>query len=189
MESIVDPLIYQVPRDIRPLASLGVAPPPQGNYSLNPTNQPIDSSTVQPVARVPLNIYGASTGATPRISAWNGTFGGNAYYAVGDEIPRMGGTKINVIPIPTLTVSVGDVLVYLEIDVNANGQITGSDYRATSAVNPPTNTLVKLYVRIASIVVTVVDSKASVRVTPPQNLSGSQVYELCGGNDHLYRLI
>jgi hypothetical protein len=189
MESTEEPSIYGLPKQVWPLTPLGVAPPLPVNNSFYPTVAPVDSPTVQPVARVPLNIYGASTGATPKISAWNGTFGGNAYYAVGDEIPRMGGTKINVIPIPTLTVAVGNVLVYLEIDVNANGLITGSDYRATSAVDPPANTLVKLYVRIASIVVTVVASKASVRVTAPQNLSGSQVYELCGGNDHLYRLI
>lgn len=189
MESNEEPSIYGLAKQVWPLTPLGVAPPLQANNSFYPTVPPVDSPTVQPVARVPLNIYGASTGATPKISAWNGTFGGNAYYAVGDEIPRMGGTKINVIPIPTLTVAVGNVLVYLEIDVNANGLITGSDYRATSSVNPPVNTLTKLYVRIASIVVTIVASKASVRVTAPQNLSGSQAYELCGGNDHLYRLI
>ena len=137
---------------------------------------------------LPLNIFDVTTGTTARFSAYNGTFGENAEAAAGTSVPTLGGTRIDAIPVPTLSVTTGDRVVYLKVDVNSAGSITGVSYAVTSGINPPTSTTGALYVKIANISPGLSNGLAFVGIVDPQNVRGSQTYELCGGDEHLYVL-
>jgi len=137
---------------------------------------------------LPLNIFDVTTGTTARFSAYNGTFGENNEATAGASVPTLGGTRIDAIPVPTLSVTTGDRVVYLKVDVNSAGSITGVSYAVTSGINPPTSTTGALYVKIANISPGLSNGLAFVGIVDPQNVRGSQTYELCGGDEHLYVL-
>lgn len=143
----------------------------------------LDPKAIRSAARTPLQVYNSSAGSTPRISVEPGTFGENAAETGGDGTPTIGGTSIYANPAPTLTVGATDVLIYLHVSVNAEGQITGVTVEKTSG-SIPTSDESDLYVTLAGITVTT-GALASVTVSAP-NLTGSQAYELCGGTQHLY---
>jgi hypothetical protein len=135
---------------------------------------------------LPLNIYPA--GVTGYISAYPGTFGGNNEVTPGSAVPTITeggvGVKINTIPAPKLTVPSGSILCYLTVNVTTAGTVSNCFYVVTSAANPPANTTGTLYVRIANLT----EASGVIKVSNPQNVRGSQTYELCGGDEHLYAL-
>jgi hypothetical protein len=138
---------------------------------------------------LPLNIYSATSGATTGfISAFSGTFGGNTEVAPGAAVPTItdGGVavRIDAATPPKLTVPVGSILCFLQVNVTSAGAVSNCFYEVTSGINPPANTTGTLYVRIANLTV----AGAVVTVSNPQNVRGSQTYELCGGDSHLYAL-
>lgn len=135
---------------------------------------------------LPLNIYPA--GVTGYISAYPGTFGGNVEVTAGSAVPTIteGGVavRIDTIPAPKLTVPSGSILCYLTVNVTTAGAVSNCFYTLTSGANPPANTTGTLYVRIANLT----EASGVIKVTNPQNVRGSQTYELCGGDEHLYAL-
>jgi len=137
---------------------------------------------------LPLNIYDVSTGSIAKFSAYNGTFGENAEATAGDSVPKLNGTRIDGSPTPTLSVTAGDKVVYLAVSVNSSGSITGVVYGVTTGINPPTSTTAALYVKIANISPGIIGGSWAVGIVDPQNVRGSQTYELCGGDEHLYVL-
>lgn len=139
---------------------------------------------------LPLNIYGAvASGGSMYVYAYNGTFGGNTPNAAGNEVPTIteGGVAVRIdhVPPPKLSIPSGTKLVYLRVNVNTGGYVLNSLYDTTSNINPPANTTGTLYVRIATIAAS---TNELVTITEPQNVRGSQSYELCGGAQHLYAL-
>lgn len=139
---------------------------------------------------LPLNIYSVTDGATTGfISAFSGTFGGNTEVAPGAAVPTItdGGVavRIDAATPPKLTVPVGSILCFLQINVTSAGAVSNCFYSVTSGINPPANTTGTLYVRIANLTV----AGAVVTVSNPQNVRGSQTYELCGGDEHLTRCL
>ena len=138
---------------------------------------------------LPLNIYGAiASGGGMYVSAYNGTFGGNIPNSPGNEVPTIteGGVtvRIDVLPAPKLSVPSGTKLVYLKVNVNTGGYVLNSLYETTTSNDTPANTTGTLYVKIATVSATT----GAVTITEPQNVRGSQTYELCGGSVHLYAL-
>jgi hypothetical protein len=138
---------------------------------------------------LPLNIYSATSGAvTGFISAYSGTFGGNTEVAPGSAVPTItdGGVavRIDAATPPKLTIPSGSILCFLQVNVTSAGAVSNCFYAVTSGINPPANTTGTLYVRIANLTV----AGAVVTVSNPQNVRGSQTYELCGGDEHLYAL-
>lgn len=139
-------------------------------------------------SRLPLQPYDASAGATPKIKVAPGTFGGNAEAASGASVPTISGTRIDAATPPALTLGASDILIYLEADVDVAGLIAATSIHSTAAADPPAGDATVLYVRLASVAVTIVGGTARVAVGTP-NLRGSQTYELCGGVVHLYSLV
>jgi hypothetical protein len=142
------------------------------------------------LAIIPLNIYGSvASGGSMYVKAYKGTFGGNTPNAPGNEVPTIteGGVavRIDVFPPPKLSIPSGTKLVYLKVNVNTGGYVLNSLYETTASVDPPANTTGTLYVRISTIVIS---TNAQVSILEPQNVRGSQTYELCGGSQHLYAL-
>lgn len=135
---------------------------------------------------LPLNIYPA--GVTGYIGAYPGTFGGNVEVTPGSAVPTIteGGVavRIDTIPAPKLTVPSGSILCYLTVNVTTAGAVSNCFYTLTSGANPPANTTGTLYVRIANLT----EASGVIKVINPQNVRGSQTYELCGGDEHLYAL-
>ena len=126
---------------------------------------------------LPLQPYDASTGSTPGISVWPGTFGQNAEASSGDSVPTISGTRIDNATPPVLTVSGSDTVIYLHESVDSSGKITASVVASGTSV--PTSTATDAYVQLCIITVTT-GASASVKCSAI-NLSGSQSFELCGG--------
>ncbi|MCX6010108.1 MAG: hypothetical protein NTW48_08800 [Chloroflexi bacterium] len=140
-------------------------------------------------AIIPLNIYGSyASGGSMYVKVYNGTFGGNVPNAPGNEVPTIteGGVavRIDAATAPKLSVPSGTKLVYIKVNVNTGGYVLNSLYETTSSVDTPANTTGTLYLKIATVSATT----GSVTITEPQNVRGSQTYELCGGSVHLYAL-
>jgi len=134
----------------------------------------------------PLQVYSVSD-TSPKISVKPGTFGQNAEATTGASVPTISGSRIDTPDgsgnYPTLVLSSADKLVYIEVDVNSSGLITGVKVNSSTLSDPPASTPTALYVTLATI------NNSGGNMTITNNLSGSQSYQLCAGTNHLYRLV
>lgn len=136
-------------------------------------------------ALLPLQPYEASSGGTAKVGITVGTFGDNAVATTGASVPVIDGTRIDEDPAPLLTLGKDDKLIYLQVDVDVNSQITAVTVLSTTDADPPANDVSTLYVRLAEVAVNPAGTSATIG-TP--NLRGSQTYEQCAGVQHNYWL-
>jgi len=152
-------------------------------FHIRANKQRVGSSSL-----LPLQPYNASELDVPKIGVTMGTFGDNSVATPGASVPTIDGTRIDESPAPLLTLSASDVLLYLQVDVDTYGLITAVSVNSTSDPDPPANTPSTLYVRLATVLVTIIPGVSATVTVGTPNLRGSQSYELCAGTTHLYRL-
>lgn len=127
----------------------------------------------------PYMVYDASSGSTPKISVQSGSHNGSI-------IPTLGGTPINTIPAPTLTLSGTDAIVWFEISYNSSNVVTSisinhgtlATFAAFFPVTIAQGTAGTDYYGLSSVVVTT-GASASVQCLN-DFVSGPQFYSQCG---------
>lgn len=133
-------------------------------------------------ALLALQPYVATEGETPKVGLAPGTFGSNAELNPGDAVPTIGGTRIDAVTPPKLTLDDGDRLLYLAVTVDGDGKITSVTVEHTADEDPPAPTLYTMfYVRLCTLTV----SGATVTLGTYE-LGGSKTFELCGGTNPVW---
>lgn len=119
-----------------------------------------------------LQTYDASTGSTPKVGVTSGQI-----YSGGSWTPKISGTLLSAATPPTLAVSGGDTVVYIQLDLNSDGVVDDANsVSVASAATMPDNDEFTAYVKLADIEVTA-GATASVRCVPV--VSGSLSHKRC----------
>lgn len=121
----------------------------------------------------------ASDGSTPKVSIRWGSHN--------SVVPTIGGTPLGLDPAGNvLTLGVSAKIVYVQLDLDGDKQVTAASIHSSNDTAPPAGTSSTAYQTLFAVAVTVEEGRASVAVSA--NVGGSQAYQYCLGS-HLFGLI
>jgi len=121
----------------------------------------------------------ASEGGTPKVRITPGTHNGIT--------PTISGVPMTTVPRPVLTLGASDKIVYVQLNLNSvTAAIQTAIIASSASLTPPAGDSLTVYQILFFTTVSIIEGAAFVAVSP--NVSGSQAYQSCGGQN-LFGLI